>query len=292
MMKILQKTPIIITIFFSIIFLLCSAQNNTEEQHMNVVMRMVGHEFLLQMGDSTSRVLPIKSIGNSYMIQFEHEMAIEPDLLSLTANKVLEENKINVGYIMEVKSCDKQEVVYSFEKNISANNDLIPCKSRPLPKDCYQFNFTILEEPKYNVVENHAEQQPNNSLIYGLIISTIIIGFGVYGYNRKKKITATNTEILAIGKYQFDKKGMKLIYKGVEDELSSKESDLLELLYINENKTLERDYILNVVWNDDGDYIGRTLDVSISKLRKKLAEDSNIKIVNIRGVGYRLVLSN
>ncbi|MBK9591743.1 MAG: winged helix-turn-helix domain-containing protein [Crocinitomicaceae bacterium] len=51
-------------------------------------------------------------------------------------------------------------------------------------------------------------------------------------------------------------------------ELSSKEADLLFLLFSNENKTLERAYILNLVWGDEGDYVGRTLDVFVSKLRK------------------------
>jgi DNA-binding response OmpR family regulator len=53
---------------------------------------------------------------------------------------------------------------------------------------------------------------------------------------------------------------------------------------------VERDEILNKVWGDDGDYVGRTLDVFISKLRKKLEADACVKIVNIRGVGYKLVV--
>ncbi|MBK8927510.1 MAG: winged helix-turn-helix domain-containing protein [Crocinitomicaceae bacterium] len=52
-------------------------------------------------------------------------------------------------------------------------------------------------------------------------------------------------------------------------ELSGKETELLLLLYHNENKILEREYILNQVWQDTGEYVGRTLDVFISKLRKK-----------------------
>ena len=54
---------------------------------------------------------------------------------------------------------------------------------------------------------------------------------------------------------------------------------------------LEREVILKTVWGDDGDYIGRTLDVFISKLRKKLEANTNLKIVNIRGVGYKLVIA-
>tara|TARA_B110000046_G_C13004434_1_gene403715 strand:- start:1725 stop:1979 length:255 start_codon:yes stop_codon:yes gene_type:complete len=84
---------------------------------------------------------------------------------------------------------------------------------------------------------------------------------------------------------------MTLTLKAQSIELSSKESDLLCLLSSNENKTLKREYILNVVWGDEGDYVGRTLDVFISKLRKKLEADSSLKIVNIRGVGYRFVIN-
>jgi DNA-binding response OmpR family regulator len=74
--------------------------------------------------------------------------------------------------------------------------------------------------------------------------------------------------------------------------LTSKEADLLILLHNSVNTGIEREVILNEVWGDEGDYVGRTLDVFISKLRKKLEGDSSVKIVNIRGVGYKLVLNN
>jgi len=83
---------------------------------------------------------------------------------------------------------------------------------------------------------------------------------------------------------------MKLNLKAQTIELSSKETDLLHLLYSNENQTLEREEILNKVWGDEGDYVGRTLDVFISKLRKKLEADSNVRIINVRGMGYRFVV--
>jgi len=82
---------------------------------------------------------------------------------------------------------------------------------------------------------------------------------------------------------------MTLIYKGDIIELSSKETDLLFLLFNHKNKVMTRENILQIVWGDEGDYIGRTLDVFISKLRKKLAKDPNVKIVNVRGIGYKLI---
>ena len=83
---------------------------------------------------------------------------------------------------------------------------------------------------------------------------------------------------------------MLLTYLGESMQLSGKETDLLLLLCAHENQTLQRDQILRLVWEDEGDYIGRTLDVFISKLRKKLEADPRVKIMNIRGVGYKLVV--
>ncbi len=108
---------------------------------------------------------------------------------------------------------------------------------------------------------------------------------------KKKRRPKQSGDVVNIGLFQFDQKGMRLNLKAQSIELSSKETDLLYLLFTNENKTLEREYILNVVWGDEGDYVGRTLDVFISKLRKKLEADSNVKIINVRGVGYRFVVS-
>jgi DNA-binding response OmpR family regulator len=85
---------------------------------------------------------------------------------------------------------------------------------------------------------------------------------------------------------------MNLSFEDKIIELTSKEADLLFLLYSAANNTLERKVILNTVWGDEGDYVGRTLDVFISKLRKKLEADSNLKIVNIHGVGYKFVMND
>jgi DNA-binding response OmpR family regulator len=109
--------------------------------------------------------------------------------------------------------------------------------------------------------------------------------------NRKTKSkTSVDQNIISIGQYRFNKRKMELWFEDQRVELTSKECDLLQLLCDSTNNTVERETILKMVWGDDGDYVGRTLDVFISKLRKKLEGDSNIKIANIRGVGYKLVI--
>ena len=98
--------------------------------------------------------------------------------------------------------------------------------------------------------------------------------------------------MISLGAYQFDKRNSELLFENRSVDLTSKEAELLLLLYDAVNTSVEREVILNRVWGDEGDYVGRTLDVFISKLRKKLEADSSVKIVNIRGIGYKLVLNN
>jgi DNA-binding response OmpR family regulator len=71
-------------------------------------------------------------------------------------------------------------------------------------------------------------------------------------------------------------------------QLTKKESDILALFATNQNTLLKREQILKSVWQNDSYYVGRSLDVFVSKLRKYLEPDTEIKIVNIHGYGYKL----
>ena len=61
-------------------------------------------------------------------------------------------------------------------------------------------------------------------------------------------------------------------------------------LTLAKNENIDRNYLLNKLWNNDDFFLGRSLDVFITRLRKKLKDDSNVKIINIRGFGYKLSL--
>ena len=72
-------------------------------------------------------------------------------------------------------------------------------------------------------------------------------------------------------------------------KLTTKESELLTLLYQHRNETLERRYILKTVWFSDNYFNARSMDVYISKLRKHLSVDPSVKILNVHGRGYKLI---
>jgi DNA-binding response OmpR family regulator len=73
-----------------------------------------------------------------------------------------------------------------------------------------------------------------------------------------------------------------------EIDLSKKECELLSIFIEKPNEIIKRDELIKRVWEDNGVVVGRSLDTFISKLRKKLQDDTSIKISNVHGVGYKL----
>lgn len=94
-----------------------------------------------------------------------------------------------------------------------------------------------------------------------------------------------------IGAYQFDSELRILSLYENKVKLSPKESNLLKLLCLHENKVLDRDKALNQIWGEDGYFTARSMDVYITKLRKYLKNDSTIEIENIHGSGFILKIN-
>lgn len=95
-----------------------------------------------------------------------------------------------------------------------------------------------------------------------------------------------------LGGFKFDAKNFKLNHSSGEKVLTPKEAEVLKLLCIHKDRVLKREEILTTVWGDDDYFMGRSLDVFISKLRKYLKEDSSVEIVNYHGVGFKLEVRN
>jgi len=91
-----------------------------------------------------------------------------------------------------------------------------------------------------------------------------------------------------IGSYLFDFGNFHLSTDGFEKTLTKKEAEILKLLTEQQGKVIERELLTNMIWGDDNYFVGRSLDVFISKLRKYLSLDGRVKITNIHGVGFML----
>lgn len=101
----------------------------------------------------------------------------------------------------------------------------------------------------------------------------------------------TNENIFRIGQYTFDFNRQILSIHGKEQKLTSKEAGLLQLLCTNVNEVLDRSIALNKVWNDDSYFNARSMDVYIVKLRKYLKEDPTVELINVHGIGFKLVMN-
>jgi two-component system response regulator TrcR len=98
-----------------------------------------------------------------------------------------------------------------------------------------------------------------------------------------------NEEAIVIGKYLFNKKKQVLLLDTLEQPLTHKENELLYHLSESRNEVLDRVVILKKLWGEDDFFTARSMDVFITKLRKKLIEDTSVQILNVRGYGYKLV---
>lgn len=94
---------------------------------------------------------------------------------------------------------------------------------------------------------------------------------------------------IALGKYEFHPTRQLLKFGTSEQPLTARESQLLQILLENANDITDRTLILTQIWGADDFFNARSMDVFITKLRKKLQEDPEIQILNVRGYGYKLV---
>ncbi|MFK7953314.1 MAG: response regulator transcription factor [Ekhidna sp.] len=107
-----------------------------------------------------------------------------------------------------------------------------------------------------------------------------------------RKGAQSQTDKKELGKFLFECKKQTLTYQPSDtvEHLTHREAMLLDALMANVNELTDRQLILKSLWGNDDFFNARSMDVFISKLRKKLSADERIQILNVRGYGYKLVV--
>lgn len=120
-------------------------------------------------------------------------------------------------------------------------------------------------------------------------IEELILRIEVF-LKRSKKADVKKDEpaVFRIGKYQFNFQTLTLSDNEEKYTLTMKEAELLKFFCMNQDKIIKREEILRAIWGDDDYFMGRSLDVFISRLRKLLQNDAHIHIENTHGIGFRL----
>lgn len=279
---VLFSALILIVIYFLYVIINVPKNDDFNLAKREILIRKAGHEILLYSGDSTSRILPVKKSENeTYQLRFEKEFAFEPDSLVSIVRKTLVLND-EPDYVVNVVDCSNKEMVYGYTVSNQKKNDVIPCQGRNQPKGCYLINIKF-------------EKNKGQLYQYAIPISGLIVPF-LFSYfilrKRKRKIESIKTsDLIAIGNINFNKEKKCLITTNGTIKLTTKENKLLFIFAQNPNETIDRTRLQKEIWEDDGIIVGRSLDVFISKLRKKLESDASVQLVNVHGKGYKLQIN-
>ncbi len=273
-------------------------ENELPDKHLEIVLRNIGHQALLHSKDSTSRVLPVKTINeHTFQISFENSFGFTPDTLMSLVHQQLAKTNRGGEYIVSVKDCSHHQTIFAYEVN-TASGDLKPCRGREQKKGCYVIEISFPFKKSFNYS--------------WLLLALIPIAFaGLYLARKQNSISApreikeekidesqpnsvqpisVSADHKKLGDFEFiASKGM-LSLNGETIELSVKETKALIILESYRNQVVGRDLLMKEIWEDDGVFvITRNVDVLMSKLRKRLSADTSIKIVNVHGKGYKLI---
>lgn len=278
---------LILLLFISVI---CVAFNMGEDNDFNlsrreVLLRRIGHELLLQSDDSTSRVLPVEKISeNEYQINFENDFTFEPNYLINITSRLLNKEPGSSSYIVNVLNCSNGSVAYGYAISKNKKDDIVACIGRKQPKACYIINIKF---------KPMCITTAKKGYFLGGISFLALVGFIFLRSVKPQKHLPNDqhTNIFTLGSVMFNAKDRTLIINEKKIDLTVTETRVLLIFALSPNKTIERSRLQKEIWEDEGVIVGRSLDMFISKLRKKLENDPNIKIVVVRGKGYKLETS-
>lgn len=279
---------LLIVLAFIIIFIYLAFQQESDLDNPKneIVLREIGHKLLNSSKDSTSKVLPIKRLSaNEFQIRFENKFSFSPDSLSAIVQKNMEKSTFPREYSVNVYKCLSEEVVYGFLITLNDKEDIIPCIGRSMPSDCYTITIRVI--PTNTIFFN------TKTLVFTFLLLVLSVIFWSIFKRKKEKSVHQKESIknIQIGKYFFYHEQHYVKYDDVKIVLTSKESKLLYIFFSSPNEIIDRNVLQKEVWENEGVIVTRSLDMFISKLRKKLNKDPLVNIVNIHGIGFKLEIN-
>jgi DNA-binding winged helix-turn-helix (wHTH) protein len=280
---ILVGSSIVIIVILIAAVAFINKKNEIPAKHIEVVLRDVGHQLLRSAKDSSSRVLPVKKLNETtYQISFQNDFGFISDTLINLVQRTFQKNALAKEYVVNLRNCKQNETVFAFEIN-SQTGDVTPCRGRTLEVGCYVIEIELLKKNKFNFF-----------WLTLLIIPLSLLGFYMKDKFRKKEgneSISDNNDYIQLGSFRFYADHNVLKIANDDIPLSEKETKALKIFAENINQIVEREKLMKEIWADEGVVvISRNVDVLVSKLRKKLSDDNSIKISNVPGRGYKLII--
>jgi hypothetical protein len=280
---ILFGSSIMIILILISAFASINNKNEIPANHLEVVLRDIGHQLLLSAKDSSSRVMPVKKLNeNTYQISFQNDFSFISDTLINLVQREFQKYAPATDYIVKLRNCKQNETVFAFEINNKKGN-IIACGGRKLEVSCYVIEIELLKAGSFNL-----------PWLQLLIIPLALAGFYIRNrvHKKEEKESIVDTiDYIPLGNFRFyaDNNVLKIENRSIM--LSEQETKALKIFAENINEIVEREKLMKEIWEDKGIVvISRNVDVLVSKLRKKLSDDNAIKVINVHGRGYKFII--
>ena len=194
--------------------------------------------------------------------------------------KEFAQRNIDLDYELGVYNAEDDSLVYgNYVKSTAIVQDLKNVEVR----DDLNKNFAVL----FSTKKSSLFGQNETWLTFTFILLTASGFFLIRFTKRPSRINLKPHEI-QLGNSSLDYHNHTLVVNHTTFQLTHKENQILKLFFEKPDQVIDRNVFLEKVWEKDGFFVARSMDVFISKIRKYLSNDPSIKIENLRSIGYRL----
>jgi Transcriptional regulatory protein, C terminal len=263
-----------------------NSQTNTSQPDpstVNLALRRAADQVLRLSGDSLSRIPAVEQKAATTW-QLRLDASFQYALLATILDSAFLVYKINMGYEVAVRNCSDSLIVLGYH-HLDVKRSKVPCGDREAEDSC-----------KFIEIRFHSPINTNGTKPiwpYVLYASSLLILFVGKAYWRKSSATPQvavseqEKAWVSLGNSRLDPIRQILDINGYTQKLTYREAKLLAFFAEHQNQLVDRDLILQSVWADEGILVSRSVDMFVSRLRKKLSADQGLRIVAVHGVGYR-----
>lgn len=266
-----------------------SAEGAPSAATINLALRSVSDKLLTLEGRTTQRIRPVKQLSlSTYRVQLD--APISYNALDSLVKTEFRSHAILAPFELAVYDHRHDSLLFG-----NLYMDGIRSEGRPVCLGREQIRVPMDFTARFH---EHTTDARTRATTWGLILlNGIAIIAGVYGLLRSTKkeeatVTQEPSQVYPLGSLACDFTNQQITSKNGVVELTYKEAKLLKLFYVNQNQVISRDAIQKAIWEDEGYFVGRSMDVFISRLRKLLREDPAVTIITIHGVGYKLAVNS
>ncbi len=235
---------------------------------------------LFAAADTMSENISVEKRSANYFF-VNSNASVTNETVDTLIRKELAARNIQLDYEIGIYNAKDDSLIHVTTVKSTAN--AIP-EYATIEADAIQKNFAVMFPSRNNFLLGQSD-----FMLFALLIIALLIWFG-YQYFQIKASETKNIDnhLLKVANCSLDVHNQQLTIGHSNYQLTYKENQILKLFFENPNQVIERKVFLENVWEQDGFFVARSMDVFISKIRKYLKEDEKVKIENLRSIGYRL----